>query len=76
MDRKLTMSDLTQLELPAGLAHSKVEVMVQWVRLAKACLRAVAGETELFLDAGRQAGTKVFYKVVPLLSKATRQSKA
>ena len=35
------MSDLTQLELPAGLANKRIKALVQGVRLAKARLRPV-----------------------------------
>ena len=49
-DKKLTtiaaMSDLTQLELPAGLAHKNFKALVQGVRLAK----AIGGESKLFGD--------------------------
>ena len=44
------MSNLTQPKLPAGLAHKKVKALVQGVRLEKARLRAVGGETKLFAD--------------------------
>ena len=42
--------NLTRLEIPAGLTHEKVEVLVQSIRVAKARLRAVGGESELFAD--------------------------
>ena len=53
-DRKVAIivaiTDLTNLELPAGLAHEKIEAIVQGVRVAKVRLRAVAGDAELFAD--------------------------
>ena len=53
-DRRLailtTRHRLINLQLPAGPAHTKVEELVQGLRHALTCLRAVDAEDELFSD--------------------------
>ena len=42
------MHRLTSLKLPQGPPHNKVEALVQGIRHARTCLRAVNAENDLF----------------------------